>query len=142
MAFFDFFRKLSFFAGRDTSGMQAEDLDFAKWVVAHRNWRLRLVNFIEGSSQEKLDEKAVCQDHLCDLGKWIHGNGARFYGDVELFKDVRSRHAVFHHCAGEVIRRYKSDGETAARKLLETEFDRASVQVVLGLEALERQVKA
>ena len=141
MVFSDFFRRLAFFAGRDTAGMRAEDLDFAGWVAVHRDWRQRLVDFIAGSSQERLDERRVCQDHLCELGRWIHGSGGRFYGDVDIFRDVRAKHAVFHHCAGEVVRRYKSEGEVAARRLLESEFDRASIQVVMGLEALERKVK-
>lgn len=142
MAIFNFFRNISYFVGRDTSGLQTEDVDFVKWVNAHRNWRQRLIAYIDGSSQEALDEKLVCQDHLCDLGKWIHSNGNRYYGDLDVFKDLRRKHAVFHLNAGDVVHTFKAEGKDAARKLLRAEFDHTSIQVVAGLQALERKVKS
>jgi len=54
MSFFDFFRKLSFFKGRSVEGLQEEDLDFQKWIAAHRNWRRRLQDYIDGASVENL----------------------------------------------------------------------------------------
>lgn len=140
MALFDFL-KFSFFKGRDTADLAAEDLDFAKWIEAHRAWRLRLSNYIDGTSQETLDEQVVAQDNRCALGQWIHDHGQRFYGDEPTFQDVVNHHAAFHRCAGEVLHACRSDGQPAARKLLNQDFDRHSIQVITGLQILERRIK-
>ncbi len=141
MAFFDFFRKLSFFKGRSTEGLNEEDLDFQKWVSAHRDWRRRLTLFIQGASQEALDEHVICHDDRCDLGRWIHSNGKRFYGDQHVFHQLVEDHAAFHVAAGEVVRQYKAQGEKEARRTLNGAFDLYSMHVVSGLEKLEVIVK-
>ncbi len=141
MGFFDFLRKFSFFKGRDTSDLKEEDLDFQKWVAAHRDWRKRLVNYIEGTSTETLDETVICVDNRCDLGKWIHGNGGKFYGELPVFQQLTKDHASFHQCAGHVVKTFKTTGESSARKALNTDFDTYSLKVVNCLNNLERQVK-
>ncbi|MDD2885386.1 MAG: CZB domain-containing protein [Dechloromonas sp.] len=141
MALFDFFRKLNFFKDRSTDGLQEEDLDFQKWIAAHRNWRHRLLTYIDGLSTEELDEKIISCDDRCDLGKWIHGNGRRFYGSETTFRQLQTDHAHFHRAAGEVIVCYKQHGERDAKRALNGEFDRYSMHVVTGLEKLEQRVK-
>jgi hypothetical protein len=141
MAFFDFMRQLSFFQGRDIADLHEEDLDFAKWVHVHRDWRRRLNSFIEGRSEEALDESVICFDDRCDLGKWIHGNGGRYYGDLTIFAKLKSHHADFHRSAGKVVRLYKTEGQEAAAKTLHADFDLHSIRVVGCLETLEKQVK-
>lgn len=142
MAFFDIFRKLSFFRGRSTDGLQEEDLDFQKWIMAHRDWRRRLLAYIDGQSTETLDAAVICCDDRCELGKWIHGNGTRFYGSESTFRQLRSDHAAFHRAAGEVVSQFGEHGEKQARRTLNGEFDRHSMHVIAGLEQLERQVKS
>ena len=141
MAFFDFFRKLSFFKGRSVEGLQEEDLDFQKWIGAHRDWRRRLLGYIDGTSTEALDENVICHDNRCELGKWIHGNGGKFYGGEATFQQLQTDHACFHRSAADVVRYYKSDDEKSARKTLQGDFDRYSMHVVSALERLEKQVK-
>lgn len=141
MGLFDFFRKAKFFQGKDIADLHEEDLDFQKWIGAHRQWRQRLTGFIDGSSNENLDENVVCQDNRCDLGKWIYNNGQKFYGDLPVFRQIVEDHAHFHRCAGQVIRCHKTEGAHTARKLLNSDFDFYSVKVVSGLENLERQIK-
>ncbi|MCE1183853.1 MAG: CZB domain-containing protein [Rhodocyclales bacterium] len=141
MALFNFFKKLSFFSGRSTEGLQEEDLDFQKWIAAHRNWRQRLVSYIDGSSREVLDEHAICHDDRCDLGKWVHSNGKKFYGDEAVFQRLVGDHAAFHRAAGDVVGLYKTKGEKDARRVLSSDFDLCSLRVIDGLEQLERRVK-
>lgn len=141
MALFDFFRKLSFFKGRSTEGLREEDLDFQKWIGAHRNWRQRLVAYIDGTSGETLDEAVICRDDRCDLGKWIHGNGTKFYGGEVPFQRLVGDHAAFHRAAGEVVGLFKASGEKEARRTLTGDFDLCSMRVIDGLEQLERRVK-
>lgn len=141
MAFFDFFRKFSFFSGRSTEGLQEDDLDFRKWIMAHRDWRRRLVDYIDGTSQESLDETVICHDDRCDLGKWIHGNGGKFYGSEALFQQLIKDHAAFHRCAGTIVGLHKQNDVKQARRTLDGDFDLHSVRVVNALESLERRVK-
>ncbi len=140
MALFNLFRNISFFKGRSTEGLNEEDLDFSKWITAHRDWRHRLVAYIEGASNEQLDEHAICHDNRCDLGKWIHGNGKKFYGDEAVFQRLQEDHAAFHRAAGEVVSQFKSGGEKEARRVLNGDFDMRSMHVVNGLEQLERKI--
>lgn len=141
MGLFDFLRKANFFQGKDTAELKDEDLDFQKWIGAHRQWRQRLTGFIDGSNTEHLDENVVCHDNRCDLGKWIYSNGQKFYGDLPTFRQIVQDHAQFHRCAGQVIHSHKNEGPQAARKLLNSDFDYYSVKVIGGLETLERQIK-
>lgn len=141
MAFFDFFRKLTFFNGRDTEGLNEEDLDFEKWEEAHRNWRQRLANLIAGNSSETLDPEIVCRDDHCALGQWIHGHGSRYYGDLDIFNDLRRHHADFHQSAGKVLCCFRDEGPAAATKLLHRDFDQHSLRVIGDLHSLEKTVR-
>ena len=142
MSFLSIFRKFAFFNGRSTDGLRDEDLDFQKWINAHRAWRQRLVALLEGNSKEQLDEQAVCRDDRCELGHWIHGNGQRFYGDESAFQRLTNDHAAFHRAAGEVVSLHRQQDERQARRVLNGEFDLCSVRVISGLEALEQRVKS
>jgi aerotaxis receptor len=141
MGLFDFTRGISFFQGKDTEGLTQDDIDFAKWVAAHRNWRRRLSDYVHGSSREEFDENVVCRDDCCELGAWIHGNGHRFYGQLPVFGKLHDYNADFHRRAGHVVRVFKIEGRHAATKALHTEFDLASLQVIEHLESLEHEVK-
>ncbi len=140
MAFFDFVRKPAFFKNRNTQEITQDDLDFNKWIQAHRDWRQKLTNYINGHSQETLDETVVCRDDHCLLGQWIHGNGAKYYGDLDTFQNMRHHHAQFHTCAGDVIHSFKTQGLTAAKKLLHSDFDQNSLLVVSDLHSLESKI--
>ena len=141
MAFFNFFSKLNFFAGRSTEGLQEEDLDFQKWIAAHRNWRRRLLDFLDGNSSEALDAQVIGCDDRCDLGRWIHGNGHKFYGNEATFKRLVGDHAAFHRSAGSVVSQFRQGDEKEARRTLNGDFDRHSMHVVSALETLEKQVR-
>jgi methyl-accepting chemotaxis protein len=142
MALFDLFRRLSFFKGRNTEGITEQDLDFKAWIQAHRDWRQRLTNHINGAGNETLDEDAVCRDDRCALGRWIYENGVKYYGDLELFRNMRYHHAEFHRTAGKVVRCLKEEGVAPATKMLHNDFDRHSVLVISDLQNLEKTVNA
>ncbi len=142
MALFNFFTRLSFFKGRNTDGMTEEDLDFAKWTHVHQQWRGRLLSYINGTSSEALNEEVICLDDRCDLGRWIHDHGRRYYGDVPVFNELRSHHTHFHRSAGNIVAMYKTKGAAAAQKALHGDFDLHSMRVIRSLEGLERHVKA
>lgn len=141
MAFFDVFRRLSFFKGRNTAGMTAEDLDFEKWIEAHRAWRRRLTDHINGSGGETFDVETVCRDDRCALGQWIHSHGTAYYGDLEIFRTMRHHHAEFHRSAGGVIHCFRTEGAAAAKKMMRADFDRNSFLVISDLKFLENTIR-
>jgi hypothetical protein len=45
-------------------------------VLAHKAWKRRLFEYLEGRSKENLEPSKICVDHQCVLGKWIHSDGS------------------------------------------------------------------
>ncbi len=110
-------------------------LDVQSAIHAHSRWLMRLKGFIEGFSEQDLDADKVGRDDLCDLGKWIHGNG-RNETDPALYAELKDQHAAFHVCAGGVIHAHRSRGKAAAEQLLqpESEFMQLSARVIRLLQ--------
>ncbi len=72
-------------------------------LEAHIKWKLRLMDGVEGSSNEMFDPRVVAQDNQCALGKWLYGQGGKDYGNSAEFKELVAAHANFHQCAGHVL---------------------------------------
>jgi hypothetical protein len=85
------------------------DLDHA--IEAHRQWKVRLRMFINGTSAERLDPAAVAKDNQCDLGKWIHGP-ATAYASRPCYVALKGAHAEFHASAARVVTKAVA-GDTA-----------------------------
>ncbi|HZW26662.1 MAG TPA: methyl-accepting chemotaxis protein [Gallionella sp.] len=109
-------------------------------VAAHIKWKVRLTQFIDGTGTEKLDSAVVCQDNQCALGKWIYGEGSK-YQHIGHFDELRDRHALFHRCAGEVVKRVDNRDLNGARALLSGEFVEASKKTVASIMALKGEVE-
>ena len=94
--------------------------DFHSAVDAHSSWKQRLQAFIAGKG-EALDAAVVGGDDRCVLGGWIYGPGKDFakYGE---YGALRSAHASFHRCAGEVVRLSQAGRREEATRALENEF--------------------
>ena len=95
-------------------------LDFDGIIQAHMNWKHKLRNFLAGEG-EALDPEVVSRDDKCALGCWIHGEGKRYSQDP-AYGSLRTSHADFHRCAGEVIRAKLGGDEVGAKRLLLNEF--------------------
>lgn len=109
-------------------------------IDTHVKWKERLRAFIAGESREDLQAEVVARDDRCSLGQWIHGIGGERFGHVPEFVVVRSRHAHFHRCAGEVLAVASQDRARALHMLEEGTYPDASEQVATAIVALfERQ---
>ena len=109
-------------------------------IAAHIKWKIRLGQFIEGTSSEKLDSATVCQDNLCALGKWIYGEGERHKSAANYGKLV-ARHANFHRCAGEVVRKVETNDKAGAKAMLAGEFSAAAKETVSSIMALKGEIE-
>jgi hypothetical protein len=115
----------------------------AEAIDTHVRWKERLHAFISGSSQEDLKVEIVSRDDLCSLGHWIHGIGGERFGQMPAFSVVRSRHAHFHRCAGEVLAMARQDKARALHMLEEGAYPDASEQVAEAIVSLfEKQALA
>jgi hypothetical protein len=109
-----------------------------KAITAHSAWKMRLRDAINGKQQ--VDPLAVGKDNLCDLGKWIHGEGCTHNARLE-FQTLRTRHAEFHVCAGKIAQMVKDGKKVDAEKALDgPDFAGASTRVVAAIGALKKIV--
>lgn len=116
------------------------EIDLVKAVEAHINWKLRLQNYLDGKSAEKLDPMVICRDDQCELGKWIHGPATDHFHGVEAFNHLRADHAQFHYVAGNVIKHAQDNNRPAAEALMGSEYSHVSHKVVMALTELNKLV--
>lgn len=113
-----------------------EGLDFQAAVAAHQKWKTRLRDCIDGTSQETLDPRVVCQDNQCVLGKWINGQGGAKFATSPSFAKLKATHAEFHICASEVLVSVYAGKKTLAEEKLADDFSRLSIRVQKNLSQL------
>ncbi len=108
-------------------------MNFEDAISAHQKWKTRLRMHIDGKSNEALDPAQVCKDNQCDLGKWIHTEGARTMAAKPEFGEVKATHAHFHTVAGEVLKKSLAGDKTGASATLDGPFFDASNKVVQAI---------
>ncbi len=123
----------------DPDNADLATLDIPGAVQAHLNWTKRLRDAIQGESQEDFDISAVRADHNCALGKWIHSDGERAYGELPAFTDLRAKHAHFHREAAGVLEAVEAGERTHAQRQLVTSFSASSREVIAALDLLQDQ---
>lgn len=115
-------------------------MNFDDAMAAHVIWKIRLTRLIEDVGGEDLDSIAAGDDGLCAFGKWIHGEGAQ-YKATPAYEDVVRKHAHFHACAAEVVRKAEQGDQAAAMKALDGAFEAASRQLVNAVVELKAEVR-
>lgn len=112
-------------------------IDFMAAIEAHVRWKVRLENYIDGTSTEKLDAEVVGMDNQCPLGKWIYGAGGDKYNANPLFQEIREIHANFHKCSAGIMRQSNAgDKEGAAEALRRGEHFKLSQRIEVKLARL------
>jgi methyl-accepting chemotaxis protein len=113
---------------------------FDEAIAAHIKWKIRLGQFIDGTSTEKLDSAVVCKDNVCALGKWIYGDGEK-HKTATHYGELLSHHANFHRCAGDVVRKVETNDKAGARSILAGEFVSAAKETVTSIMALKAEIE-
>jgi hypothetical protein len=108
-------------------------------VVAHSQWRSRIVKAIETGACEIPVEKAA-KDDACAFGAWLYGLPSTRRG--ALGERVRELHAAFHHHAAAVLRDALAGRAAEARAAIEpgTPFAKTSAELTLVLDQWHRQM--
>lgn len=117
-------------------------MDLNDAVLAHTKWKIRLKSFISGKGEEVLKPDQVAKDNLCELGKWIHGEGARL-ADHDEYQRLKQVHASFHQCAGRIVAMACNGKPADAEKMLapDGEFTKLSMSVVNAINACKKIVR-
>lgn len=113
-------------------------MNFDDAIAAHIKWKVRLSQFIDGTSTEKLQSASICKDNLCDLGKWIYGEGASFKA-LPHYQDLVKKHANFHLCAGDVVKKVEGGDKAGAKAALGGAFSAASKETVTAIMDLKKE---
>ncbi len=123
------------------SGAVAEQtINFDTAINAHIDWKMKLSKYIAHCDQS-LDPSVVGADNKCALGKWIHGPGIEHSIHAE-YNSMKTEHASFHRCAGEIVA-CANKGDTAhAEKLMQpgAEYIRVSEACVHWIEEMKAKL--
>lgn|SRR5512142_3207099 len=118
-----------------------QEIDLFEAITAHTNWKKRLVDYIEGKSNEDLQPHVIGVDNRCALGAWIHGKGKAHFGDYPLFLQLVEEHAKFHYYAAKVIEAHQSGDVSLAQSLLAENFTEQSRKTVGTLAKLNAEIE-
>jgi hypothetical protein len=144
MGLFDFFKSSSATPAATPAAdtVSSTGVDFMAAIEAHVRWKVRLENYIDGTSKEKLDVEVVAMDNQCPLGKWIYGVGGDKYNANPLFQEIRIIHADFHKCSANIIRQANAgDKEGAVEALHHGEHFKLSQRIKVKLARLHVELK-
>ena len=112
-------------------------------IEAHVRWKVRLEQYIDGTSTEKLDPNIVGMDNQCLLGKWIYGAGGQKYGSTPLFQEIKEIHTEFHKCsAGIMCQADAGDKEGAINALHLGDHFKHSQRIKAKLARLHLELKS
>lgn len=111
-------------------------------VVAHKAWKKRLLDYLDGTSSEDLQPAKICKDNLCVLGKWIHSDGKVKFGKEAVFNKLVDEHAGFHIQAAKVVEAHQSGQTAMAQHILTGDFEEQSKKTVNCLAKLNSIVEA
>ncbi|MDD2914819.1 MAG: methyl-accepting chemotaxis protein [Gallionella sp.] len=123
-----------------TESTKSGQTHFDDAIAAHIKWKIRLGQFIDGTSSEKLESAIVCQDNACALGKWIYGDGTK-YKTATNYDELLTKHANFHRCAGEVVKKVENKDPAGAKAILAGEFVNAAKETVTSIMALKSEIE-
>lgn len=108
-------------------------MNFDDAIKAHAAWKLRLTMLNDGNSKEKLDPSVVERDNVCELGKWLTGEGLTRFKGMPEFEEIVALHARFHKAAAEVIKRVATGRKYAGSELSDSEYGKLSSQIIQKL---------
>ena len=109
-------------------------------VSAHVKWKGRLVDYIRGKSNEKLEVAKVSCDDKCDLGKWLYGP-AKQYAHLPEYGALRNSHAEFHRSVGGIVQCVHDHKQQEALDHLGGDFFQLSNKTIKAIKSLQQRVE-
>lgn len=108
-------------------------------IAAHVNWKLRIHALLTGRLSEKLEPTNIARDNVCELGKWIHGEGKGTMPPAEHATLVAA-HAAFHKEAARIVGDVYGGHKIGLEAIdMNAPFGKLTTQVVGILSKLDRK---
>lgn len=111
-------------------------------LMAHKSWKKRLHDYLDGVSRENLEPSRISMDHDCGLGKWLHSEGKAHFGEQPVFIKLVDEHAKFHACAAQVVQAYRVGSINLALEILNGRFEEQDARFVNCLTRFNAVVEA
>ncbi|WP_419320572.1 CZB domain-containing protein [Caulobacter sp. ErkDOM-E] len=77
-----------------------------KAFMTHSAVKSRLRKAIKG--EENIEPTTIRRDDVCEVGKWIYGEGGSKFSSVPVFVEFKKVHSEFHKCAYDIMMMYNS----------------------------------
>jgi CBS domain-containing protein len=105
---------------------------FNEAIESHIQWKMTLKKDIEKGVMQDIKKVGDCQ--VCNLGRWIYGDGVR-YNRLPSFESMCIAHEHFHRAAAEVALYSNANDKAKARSLLTSDgaFSRSSAKLIKAL---------
>ena len=108
-------------------------------ITAHVNWKLRIHALLTGKLSEKLEPTTIARDNVCELGKWIYGEGKVTMPPAERAALVAA-HAAFHKEAARIVGEVYAGHNIGLEVIdMDAPFGKLTTQVVGILTKLDRK---
>lgn len=114
------------------------EFDVEAAISAHKDWKHRLLAYLNNESSEEMVPEVICFDDRCDLGRWINGSGKAHLGTYPGFSALMDHHKMCHYAASNVVALFKAGRVLQANKMLSEQFTTSSDAVLDDLERVRR----
>lgn len=117
-------------------------MDFDEAIKAHAMWKMKLSTYLK-NPDGSLKASDIQVDNKCQLGQWIHGEGAK-WSSLPEYAILKTEHAKFHVAAAEVVRKADSGQDAREETALgsASDFSSASSAVVGAIMSMRQKAKA
>lgn len=95
-------------------------MDTREAMHAHVTWYADLADRLRKG--ESVDPANVDRDDVCEMGKWIYGEGLK-YEALPEYQAYKAIHAKYHHCAADSVKMASTGNVVGAVERLEGEGD-------------------
>lgn len=113
---------------------------FEEAVSVHMQWKQKLRAIVDGR-EAPFEADSASSDCACELGKWIHGEGA-MHKSEPAYQELLQAHANFHQAAADLMAKAQAgDRAGALQSLNGGEFQIASSRTVLAIGNLRHELE-
>jgi Chemoreceptor zinc-binding domain len=124
---------------------QAPNLPSALSLIAaaeqHVLWKLQLGNHVHSRNNEPLEDSAIGQDGICQLGSWIHGHTLQGFRDTTAYRELNFAHALFHDFGAAIVTKLNSGDHQGAIEIYKNEYSLAMQHIIQSLTKLNLLIR-
>jgi len=118
------------------SDIKVDEFDFSAAKLAHRQWKMRLLDIISG--KENVEPHVAGNYKGCSLGKWYYSSGLKNFRNDKDFEELEKWHISLHRLAEEIVNDVNNNKKEEAKSKL-ADIEEYSSKIVDLLDKLERK---